>query len=358
MPSKDKVGIAQLRVGVLGIVALACVTLLIFLLTGNTQFFKHQVPLYVYTSDAAGLTSGAPVRINGIQAGTVKGVALSGQTNPARVIRIDLAVDEAMLKQIPLDSVAGISSDNLLGSSKFLQVTKGTKPETVQAGATLNAVSTQQFDALVQQGFGVLNSLQAILGRVSDIVGDIENGKGTIGKLLVDQTLYNSLQATVAQVQLLASTLNTKNGTIGRLINDNQLYDQAEAVITRLDSITRDLEQGQGTAGMLLKDPKLYNDLDKSVDQLNTILSNLNAGKGTAGELLHDDKIAHQISSTLEKVNVTLDKVNSGQGTIGQLMVNPQLYDAATGTTRELHGLLQDFRANPKKFMSIKLHIF
>jgi phospholipid/cholesterol/gamma-HCH transport system substrate-binding protein len=39
-------------------------------------------------------------------------------------------------------------------------------------------------------------------------------------------------------------------------------------------------------------------------------------------------------------------------------MVNPQLYDEATGTTRELHGLLSDFRANPKKFLSIKLHIF
>jgi phospholipid/cholesterol/gamma-HCH transport system substrate-binding protein len=358
MPGREKVSLAQLKVGILGIVALACVTLLIFLLTGNTQFFKHQVDLHVYTSDAAGLTSGAPVRINGIQAGNVKSVELSGETNPARIIKVDLAVDEAMLKQIPVDSIASIASDNLLGSSKFLQISKGTKPETVQPGATLKSSVTQQFDALVQQGFGVLDSIQAVLGKITDIVNQVEVGKGTIGKLLVDETLYNNLQATVSQVQLLATTLNSKNGTIGRLINDNQLYDQAQSVITRLDNMTRSLEQGQGTAGMLLKDPKLYNDLDKNLDQLNTILSNLNAGKGTAGELLHDDKIARQISSTLDKVNVTLDKVNSGQGTIGQLLVNPQLYDAATGTTRELHGLLQDFRANPKKFLSIKLHVF
>jgi phospholipid/cholesterol/gamma-HCH transport system substrate-binding protein len=39
-------------------------------------------------------------------------------------------------------------------------------------------------------------------------------------------------------------------------------------------------------------------------------------------------------------------------------MVNPALYDAATGSTRELHELLKDFRANPKKFLSIKLHVF
>lgn len=358
MPSKEKVGMAQFKVGILGIVALACVTLLIFLLTGNTQFFKSLIYLHVYTSDAAGLTSGAPVRINGIQAGTVKTVALSGETNPARTIKVDLAVDQDMLKQIPVDSIASIASDNLLGSSKFLQITKGTRPETVQPGATLKSAGTQQFDALVQQGFGVLDSLQAVLAKVTDIVNSIEVGKGTIGKLLVDETLYNSLQATVSQVQLLATTLNSKNGTIGRLVNDTELYDQAESVITRLDAITQQLQQGQGTAGLLLKDRKLYDDVTKSVDQLNTILANLNAGKGTAGELLHDDKLARQLSATLGKIDATLDKVNSGEGTIGQLLVNPQLYDNANGTTRELHELLKDFRANPKKFLSIKLHIF
>jgi phospholipid/cholesterol/gamma-HCH transport system substrate-binding protein len=358
MPSKEKVGIAQLKVGILGIVALACVTLLIFLLTGSNQWFKNQAELHAYTSDAAGLTQGSPVRINGIQAGNVKSVQLSGETNPARVIRIDLAVDRQMLRQIPVDSIASIASDNLLGSSKFLQIIKGTKTETVEPGATLQSVNAQQFDALVQQGFGVLNSMQAILGKITDIVNTVEVGKGTLGKLLVDDTLYNSLKATVDQVQILAATLNSKNGTIGRLVNDNQLYDQAESVLSKLDSITQGLQQGQGTAGMLLKDPKIANDLDKSLDQLNTILTNLNAGKGTAGQLLHDDKLARQLSTTLDKIDMTIDKVNSGQGTIGQLLVNPQLYDAATGTTRELHELLKDFRANPKKFLSIKLHVF
>jgi len=87
-------------------------------------------------------------------------------------------------------------------------------------------------------------------------------------------------------------------------------------------------------------------------------MANLNAGKGTAGQLLKDDKIATQLSSTLDKVNLTIDKVNSGQGTIGQLMVNPQLYDSLTGSTRELQELLKAFRANPKKYLSIKVHIF
>ena len=358
MPSKERVSFAQLKVGILGIVALSCVALMVFLLTGNIDWFKKEIPLHVFTSDAAGLSTGSPVRINGIQAGKVTGVGLSGETDPARVIRIDMTVDEDMLKQIPADSIARISSDNLLGSTKFLQITKGTSHSLIQPNATVNSISNPDFDKLIEQGYNIFNSLQLLLGKVQDIVGQIEVGKGTIGKLLVDETLYNSLQATVNQVQLLATTLNSKNGTIGHLINDNELYSQLQEVLGKVSSLADGLQKGEGTAGLLIKDPKLYNDLNKTVDQLNSMLADLNAGKGTAGQFLKDDKIAHQLSQTLDKVNVTFDKVNSGQGTIGQLLVNPALYDSATGMTRELQGTLKDFRANPKKFLSIKLNLF
>ncbi len=358
MPSRERVGAAQLKAGILGLAALFFIILIIFLLTGNMNWFEKQVPLHVYANDAAGLTPGSPVRVNGIGAGKVDKVELSGQTDPQRIIKIDLVVDQAMLKQIPNDSIASIASDNLLGSTKFLSISKGKSPDPIQPGATLKAANTQEFQQLVQQGFGVLDSAQAILQKIEDIVGQVEVGKGTIGKLLVDESLYNSLQATVTQVQLLATTLNSKTGTIGHLINDNALYDQFQGVITRVDQIAQNLQEGHGTAGILLNDPKMANDLNQAIDQLNTILSNLNQGKGTAGQLLASNKIANQISTTLDKVNVTIDKVNSGQGTIGQLLVNPAMYDSVTASTREVHDLLKDFRANPKKFLTIQLKIF
>jgi len=358
MPSKERVSFAQLKVGILGIVALSCIALLVFLLTGNMQWFKKEIPLHVFTSDAAGLTKSSPVRINGIQAGTVEKVDLSGETDPAKVIRVDVVIDEDMMKQIPADSIARISSDNLLGSTKFLQITKGTSHSLIEPNATLNSINNPDFDALIEQGYNIFNSLQLLLGKVQDIVGQVEVGKGTIGKLLVDETLYNSLQATVNQVQLLATTLNSKTGTIGHLVNDNQFYEQLQQVVTQISDLTAGLQKGEGTAGMLLKDPKMYNDLNKTIDQLNTMLADLNAGKGTAGQLLKDDKLAKQFSQTMDKVNLTFDKVNSGQGTIGQLLVNPALYDNVNGSTRELHELLKDFRANPKKFLSIKLNLF
>src|SRR3954468_12234556 len=296
MPSKEKVSFAQLKVGILALVALACITLIVFLLTGSASWFKKQTPLHVYTSDAAGLNPGAAVRINGIQAGSVKKVELSGETNPQRVIKVDFVVDEEMRKQIPSDSIASISSDNLLGSTKFLQINKGTKPDLIKEDSVVKSADTRQFDALIQQGYNVLDSLQVILGKVQDIVGQVEVGKGTIGKLLVDETLYNSLQATVGQVQLLTTNLNSKHGTIGHLINDDELYGQVQGVVNKLDQLTADLQAGKGTAGVLLKDPKIANDLYHSLEQVNTLLGKVNSGQGTLWQLGSGNKTARQLN--------------------------------------------------------------
>lgn len=358
MADPKKVSWAQLKVGVLALAALAFVILLVFLLTSNTKFFTKDIKLHTFVDDAASVQDGAAVRINGILAGKVKKVGLSGTNTPRRVIRIDFVVDEEMLKEIPDNSVLSISSDNLLGSTKFINIKKGDHKTTVKEDAEIQSLDTRQFDEVVAQGYSVLGSLQGILQQVEGIVGQVEVGKGTIGKLLVDETLYDNLNGIVNQVQQLARSLNSKKGTIGKLVNDDQLYNDVRGSLDQVNTVVNGLQQGQGTAGKLLKDPALYDDLRKGINDVDRILADLNAGKGTAGQLLKDPKIAQQLSDALTRVNTTIDKINSGQGTIGQLIVNPQLYDAANGATRELHQLLKDFRANPKKFLRVKFSIF
>ena len=113
-----------------------------------------------------------------------------------------------------------------------------------------------------------------------------------------------------------------------------------------------------GISGKFLKDPAVYDELHKTIADTDKIIQDLNAGQGTAGKLLKSDELHKQLVDTIGKLDLIIDKVNSGQGTLGQLLVNPQLYDNLSGATREMHGLMQDFRANPKKFLRIKLGLF
>jgi phospholipid/cholesterol/gamma-HCH transport system substrate-binding protein len=357
MPTAHKVGWAQLRVGIMALVAMAILGVMIFLLTGNTKLFSKNEVIYTYMDDSAALAKGAPVRLNGILVGKVQAINLSGETAPQRIIRINLEVERNMLPLIPVDSVASISAENVLGT-KYINIKKGQSPVAVKPGSEIKSLDTREFDEVVQQGYSLLASLQGIVKRVDTIVGLVEVGQGSIGKLLVDETLYNKVLAVVSEGQKITTALTTDKGTIGKLIYDDTLYTDVRGSLARVDVMLADLQQGKGSAGKLLKDDALYNDTRQSVLELKKLIEDLNAGKGTAGKLLKSNELADQLKASISKVDLLLDKINSGQGTIGQLIVNPQLYDSLNGATRELNGLMKDFRSNPKKFLHVKLSLF
>ncbi len=158
----------------------------------------------------------------------------------------------------------------MLGT-KYINIKSGKSATTVGPDQELPSVNTGEIQDLVQQGFGVMNSLQDTVQRVDKIVGLVEDGKGSIGKLLVDETLYNNLLQILAQVKGLADTLNSDKGTLGILLNNHELYDNFVATLGRVDTMLQQLQAGQGSAGKFLKDPALYDErckLGKGIHQL------------------------------------------------------------------------------------------
>ncbi len=357
MAIQSKTTWARLKVGILAIFAMAILAVLIFLITGDTNIFESNVTVYTFMADAAALTTGAPVNLNGIPIGKVNTITLSGSKDPMRLVRLDMQLPEHTLKDIPSDSLASISSANVLGT-KYINIKSGKSTTNIGPGQELPSVNTGELQDLVQQGFGVMSSLQDTVERVNKIVGLVENGKGSIGKLLVDETLYNNLVQILGQVKSLADTLSSDKGTIGVLLNNRDLYDNFHTTLNRVDSMLQQLQDGQGSAGKFLKDPALYDESRQTIAGVHKLIDDLNAGKGTAGQLLKSDDLNNQLKDAISRIDSVIDKVNSGQGTLGQLLVNQQLYDNLNGATREMHLLMKDFRSNPKKFLRIKFALF
>jgi len=352
---------AQLRVGLLAISALAVLAFLIFLMTSSKGFFTTRSELYTYLGDSAAIAQGAPVRVNGITAGKVASVALSGSNEPNRIVKITLQVNNDFLPAIPSDSQAGIAAENLLGT-KYINIKKGRSQMPLKAGDEIKSVDTREFDDVVQQGYSALSSLDSIFKKLDGILDAVQVGKGTIGKLLADQELYNRMVALADEskklVTSLNSTLNSDTSTLGRLTHDDALYNDVRGTLTRVNTLVDGLQQGEGTMGKLLKDPALYNDTRSTIGDVRQVLASINQGQGTVGKLLKSDDLHNQLQGTMGRLDALLDKINSGQGTIGQLLVNPALYQTLDSTTREINGLMKDFRTNPKKFLRIKLAIF
>lgn len=357
MPPSKKVGWSQLRVGIMAMVAMLLVAVLIFLMTGAESPFTDKALLYTYMGDSAAMTEGSAVRLNGILVGKVKRIELAGGKVPQRTIRMVLQVEQQTLALIPDDSIVGFSAENVLGA-KFLNIKRGESPAPIKAGGELRAKDEKDFLEVVQSAMPLLESIQSILGRVDKIVKQVEEGKGSIGKLIYDDELYQHVNRIVANTEKITDVVKDGQGTFGKLLYDDGLYTDVRRTLARLDVIADGLQRGEGTAGKLLKDPALYDELRKSSTELKTLIADLNAGKGTAGRLLKDETLHTKITGTLDRLNSTMDKVNAGQGTLGQLMVNPALYENLAATSAEMKGLMKDFRANPKKFLTIQLKLF
>ena len=78
MPSQKTVQWAELRVGILSAVAMVIAAVLIFLLTSQSNIFTGDFLLRTFMEDSAGMAENAPVRLNGILAGHIASVKLSG----------------------------------------------------------------------------------------------------------------------------------------------------------------------------------------------------------------------------------------------------------------------------------------
>jgi phospholipid/cholesterol/gamma-HCH transport system substrate-binding protein len=357
MPEREKVRWSQLKVGVIGLTAFVIVFVLVFLLTSSRGLFQQNEALYTYMEDASGMTSGTPVRLNGITIGFLEALRLTGSRDPARAVQFELMVKRRYLADIPVDSIAAIAAANLLGD-KFLNITRGQDSRTVQPGGELRSQMGQDIPELMAQSANLLSTFQTIVKRLDTLLAGVEQGRGNIGLLLKDEELYRRLNGIASEGQKLLADVRSGQGSISKLLYSDEFYQELRSPIRRIDKILADLDAGQGSAGKLLKDAALYDELQKSVAEIRTLVAEINAGKGTAGKLLKDETLIRRVDELVAKMNTTVDKINAGQGTMGQLLVNPQLYEAMTGATREFQSLARDMRANPKKFLTIRLALF
>ncbi len=357
MPDPKKVRWSKLKVGVVGSAAFIILFVLVFLLTSAKGIFRQYATLRTYMDDASGLTNGTAVRLNGITIGYLDKLQLTASRDPKRTVEFDMKVQASFLPQIPVDSHVGVAAANLLGD-KFLNITKGLAGQHVVDGAELTALQAQDIPEMMAQMSNVLDSFQKIVGRADNLLAGVEAGHGNLGLFLKDDELYRRLNAIFAEGQELLNDVRKGHGTLSKILYDDQLYNDLDKPIKRIDSMLADLQSGQGTAGKLLKDPTLFDDAHQTLGEIRQLVVDVNAGKGTVGHFLKDPVLGQRLDELVAKFNTTVDKINSGQGTIGQLAVNPALFDALTGATREFQSLAKDMRANPKKFLTIRLTIF
>lgn len=359
MPQRKQLVWSQLRVGVLTVVSLILLTVAIFLVSGQTGgIFSKKITVRTLSPDAGGLKSGAPVRLAGIDVGSVKGVRISGLPESAQAVEIVMQVTRSYQSEIKTDSEAFLAAEGLLGE-RYINISKGsTKAQAISDVATIPFHATAEFSELVGGSRDLIDNLNVLTSRLNSVVGKIESGEGTVGKLLVDDSLYNRIDLTVNEVQKFANQLTNNQGSLGLLLTSDELYRHLDQTLEKLQDVTNQIQHGNGTVAKLINDPTLYDKANNLVARGTVLVDNFNQGHGTIGKLAQDDEMYKKLNVAIDNLNTVMLSIQNSQGSIGRLIHDPALYDNLNSTSLEVRGLLADFRHNPKKFLTIHFRIF
>ena len=358
MSQRERVTWAQLRVGILVIVALTIFGVGIFFISGQIGFFTRQYTIKAYLPSASDLREGAQVRLAGIVVGNVSKIQISPYTDPQRAVELILKVARKYQKDIRTDSVGTVETVGLLGDS-YVDITRGapSQPPIADDSAVETAPKADIADVM-QNTNQVIMNLNTLSAKLDDITTQIQAGKGSMGQLLYNETLYKKMDSTVTGAQNLVDRAQRGEGTIGKLMIDETLYNRTVATIDRLNKVIDDIQHGEGSLAKFISDPSAYNNLNRLMTNGNALIDSVNQGHGTLGKLAKDEQFYDRMNSTLGHLDTIATRIDAGQGTLGKLSTDASLFNNLSESSQSLKEFLADFRKNPKKYLSIKMHLF
>jgi phospholipid/cholesterol/gamma-HCH transport system substrate-binding protein len=296
----------ETRLGIfVALAALAAV--LILEIVGGIERFQRGYELKALFNSAQDLKEGDHVRMAGVEVGRVEKIGLD-ETNNKVLVTMKLRQNV----EVRVDSVATIKFTGLMGQN-FVAIDFGSRGgKRAAPGTILATVEQPDLSAMMTKLNNVATGVENL---TKSFTGDrIENLLGPLTDFL--KANRAPLTASIANLQAVSTQIAQGKGTVGKLIYDDSLYNSASVTVQNL---THAISQIEDTVA----------DARKVVDQVN-------AGQGTVGKLIHDETLYHETTESMSNLKEILQKINKGQGTVGKIVNDQDLYKNAKLTLQKL----------------------
>ena len=186
----------------------------------QATFLKNTVTVKVQFKFAEGLRPSSPVRFCGVDIGSVASVDVVSKDGQSPIVMVAIKVDPSA--KIPKGSSFFVNSLSLFGE-KYLEITPpleikkgylenndvvdGLSPIPLFAMFLNFDKTMSDVAAFVREG-DIKDSLAQTLVNMRDttdslkmIMGDVHSGRGTVGKLFYDESLYRDINEFVADIK-------------------------------------------------------------------------------------------------------------------------------------------------------------
>ena len=282
----------EVKLGLTGIIALTVLFLIINFLQG-ANLFTTQDTYYINFRNAKALAKSSPVYADGYNVGIVSDIRYD-YDHPGKGVIVEISVEHGM--RVPAGTVAVLDEAMLGGCT--LNLMMGNSP--VERFAPGDTIPSQANNGL--------------MSRAAELMPKLEQ--------------------TMAKVDTLLTTLNT-------VVGDSNI----QAILVNAKLLTASLGQSSRDLNHLL---------EKEVPAMTQTFNR--AGENVVA--LTDSLKQLNLSATLAKVDNVMDDVhqmttqlNSKDNNIGLLLNDTALYGNLNRTTIGAANLLEDLKANPKRYV-------
>lgn len=339
----------DLSVGVVLALAALIFAIGIFSIGSEQRLWSRKAAYKLRLANTNGLQVGSPVRLAGLQVGSITDIVLPEDPN-RNEIDVVLKVDSAVESRIRADTKASLKVLSLLGGDKFLELTSGSASQPVlPPGSYLQVPEEMGIEEFQALGASIADDLQGITQGLKIVLEQLQNRETFLGQALFDPNFGRETLANARGMMISANSIMKKvdggQGLAARLLSDERFADRTiqgiEGSLSRIEIVLGRLADENGVAMQALAPDgsvsKILRNLQGTSETLLRTAEELKTGKGIAGRLVSDDAYAEEVLGNLKKVTSDLkeitEKLNHGEGSAGAFINDPTLY-------RDLHDII------------------
>jgi phospholipid/cholesterol/gamma-HCH transport system substrate-binding protein len=284
----------EVRIGIFVIIGILSAIAVLFVLT-DPATLRGRYMIVTSLENAGGIRKQDPVTMRGVNVGRINDFQMVGD-------RVNIVLEIEGAWDVPADSYTRLAGAGLFGG-RTMEIIPGKSSMPVVEGDTIPSVG---------EASGILGAAEeagtqanALLGQLNKLFADptITAVQGTAGQL---QTLTAELRAAVAAQnaafgQLTASLQRSATAIEGAAAATPEAARAAAGAAARADSTLAQLQITTRT-------------LDHSIALLDSILARLESGQGTLGLLTRDDALYRNLTRAAEEVALLTADIRANPG--------------------------------------------
>lgn len=236
----------QWKLGMFVIIGLVLFIATIYFVGRQQNIFGSTFHLKSNFKSVSGLEVGNNVRFSGINIGTVSDIELVTDSS----VVVSISIKDEVQQFIKTDAIASIGSDGLMGD-KVLTISPGTNSnKSVKDNDIIASRKPIDMEDVMSSVKKSVDNAGIITAQLAQFTYNMNNGKGTLSKLMTDQEFAASLKNTLANLESssnefssFTTKMNNGKGALSKLVSDEKMGKMVDSTLTNVKTGTKGLNE-------------------------------------------------------------------------------------------------------------------